>query len=298
MLTQTEVMIITPEMARSILDDFKYEFQRQPKKSHVDFLADEMSRECFKQDTAIEFTNFDGIRVLTDGQHRLEAVVKSGTCQRFVVIDRYVSNNTQAAIDYTRTDQNRLRTVSESYKTLGICEELKRYNKQIECLGPAVVFIYNNFNKVSGRKFHPDIRLDLMRKFNESYGIYIESVARAQKEMNNKLFRTSTLSVALVTIEHSSKVFGLNRVIDFWKGAAFDDGLKIGDPRKTAYKHLFSTYIQGGSTNRSGNITVQYSSKYLALCFNAYVTGKKLVNAKPADRGIVILGSPFNGKNQ
>jgi len=116
--TKVSVETVTPEMAIRWLSENLYEHQRPPSEFHVKFLADEMQRHAFKQDTTIEFCQVNGAEYLTDGQHRMKAVVLSGKPQRFVVVKRTARNEDDIAKDYTRTDKGRARTVADDYRVL------------------------------------------------------------------------------------------------------------------------------------------------------------------------------------
>lgn len=298
--TTASIETVTPEMAIRWMSENLYEHQRPPSDFHVKFLADEMLRHTFKQDTVIEFCQVNGTEVLTDGQHRLKAVVLSGKPQRFVVVKRAAKSEKDIAADYTRTDKGRARTVADDYKVLLLEEELGLTATQVNKFGSAVAHIHNEFGSVRSlhNKLHTDDRLRLMREYNEAYGMYLEATVGVSKDMRKKLERSATVSVALVTFRYSSALYG-DKVEDFWNGIARDDGLRANDARKTAIKHLLISGMPGGAGgNSERTVSAAYSSRYLASCFNAFVSNKELSHAKVMDayKPILILGSPFNGK--
>lgn len=300
METKVSVETVTPEMAIKWLSENLYEYQRPASEFHVKFLADEMLRHAFKQDTVIEFCQVNGTEVLTDGQHRLRAVALSGKPQRFVVVERDAKSEKDIATDYTRTDKGRSRTVADDYKVLLLEEELGLTATQVNKFGSAVAHIHNEFGSVRSlrNKLHTDDRLRLMREYNDGYGMYLEAVAGVSKDMRKKLERSATVSVALVTFRYSVALYG-DKVESFWNGVAFDDGLRSNDARKTAIRHLLLSGMPGGAGgNSEKTVSAAYSSRYLASCFNAFVTGKEIAHAKVPDayKPILILGSPFNGK--
>jgi hypothetical protein len=159
--------------------------------------------------------------------------------------------------------------------------------------------INSGFMVANQGKLHTDDRLKMMRDYNDACSSYLEVVAGTEKGLRNRLTRSATFSVALVTFRYSATVYG-DKVEKFWHGAAWDDGLRIGDARKVANRHLLETGMTGGASGVSSNRVASpaYSSRFLAQCFNAYVEERQLKHTKIYDarKSILILGSPFNGK--
>lgn len=295
-MTEATVMVVTPEVANEWLMNKRYEHQRNVRPYQVRFLAEEMRRGSFKQDTPIEFCIIDEDEHLTDGQHRLSALVLCGIPQRFVVIKRIMDSLDAAALDYTRTDKNILRTIAEDYKTLSLETELGLTATQVNNLGSAVLLIARNFNKATNNKskLHPDDRLQLMREYNQAYGDYLEVIAGCRREIRHRLERGATLGVALVTFRYSALVFGSTRIETFWNGVAMDDGLRANDPRKVANRHLIEYGMIGGSGTTLKSTSPAFSARYLATCFNAYLSNRNTNYVKPDQKKpIYIMGSPW-----
>jgi hypothetical protein len=297
--TNVSVKVITPEIAAKWIASYLYDHQRPVRQHRVAFLAEEMRRNQFKQDTPIEISRVGGRKFLTDGQHRLAAIVVSHKPQRFVVVERALDNEDAVAADYTRTDKNMVRTVADDYRVLLLENELGLTATQVNKLGAAVNVIYGNFLPRAGtQKMHLDDKLRLMREYNDAYGDFLEAISGCPGDMWKRMNRRATLGVALVTFRHSVLAYG-SKVEEFWKGTAFDDGLRAGDARKVALRHILSTGMEGGAQGGSKNVaTWEYSSRVIANCFNAYVTEQPrlLTRVRDTSKPITILGSPFNGK--
>lgn len=274
----------------------KYAHQRRLNQIHVSFLADEMRQEAFKQDTVIEFCSVNGTEWLTDGQHRLTAVVVSGIPQRFVIVRRPMLDEESVALDYTRTDKGKPRTIAEDYKTLDLDAELGLTFTQIEKLGGAVQFINSRFYHGKTSKMHSKPRLALMREYAEAAELFFDDVAGTSHILKHRLDRRATLSVALVTYRYSIHEFG-QKVPEFWHGVALDDGLRSTDPRKHAIKHIAEVGMAGGSGGVR-SVTPAYSSRFIARCFNLFVSGEstKMIKVMDTTQPILIFGSPFDGK--
>jgi len=299
METEVSVITVTPEMAQKWLVGNLYEHQRNLRPHQAKYLAEEMQRGTFKQDTVLEFSTVNGSEWLTDGQHRLSALLIAKTPQRFVVVKRHLKDEDAVAVDYTRTDNVMVRSIGDAYRTLSLENEFGSTASQIKSLGQAVALISQNFNKPRILRMHPEDRLRLMREYNEYHQSYIDAVAGARRDLRHKLDRSGTVAVALITFRYSAQVYGQSKVESFWHDMAMDDGLRASDPRKLAIRHLSETGMYGGATpiKDSFKTSPAHSARYLSICFNAHVTGKELKFARPdTTKPVVILGSPFTEK--
>ena len=74
--------VITPEVARTILTQERYERQRPLDQSVVQEYALAMLNGEFRQGTLISFCIYKRQRYLVNGQHTLEAICRSGVTYR------------------------------------------------------------------------------------------------------------------------------------------------------------------------------------------------------------------------
>lgn len=297
--TNVSVQVVTPEAASRMLTANEYEFQRPIKSWFVRFLANEIKRGAFKQDTAIELCTVNGKDLLTDGRHRLSAIVEAGISQRMVVVKRVLRDDDAVALDYSRTDKGVRRITSDDYRAFQLGTELGLSDTDLNRYGSAIAMINSGFMVANQGKLHTSDRLKMMRDYNDACSNYLEVIAGTDKSLRSRLMRAATLSVALVTFRYSSTAYG-DKIEKFWHGVAWDDGLRVGDARKVANRHLLETGMTGGAAGITSHRVASpaYSSRFLAQCFNAYVENRQLKQTKIYDarKPIVILGSPFNGK--
>lgn len=105
-----EVIIVTPEIAEMYLE---LNFKNRPlTKSHVSFLAEQMRTGAWQM--AYDPIRISVTNVLLDGQHRLRAIVESGTSQQMLVI-RGLPDET-----FTIMDTGRIRTANDVLTIAGI----------------------------------------------------------------------------------------------------------------------------------------------------------------------------------
>lgn len=293
---------VTPEQAIAWLNKAGYDKQRSVREWWVSYLAEEMKKGNFEQDTALMFMKHNGALELVDGQHRLNAVVKSGLSQRFVIVIRDVSDEQAVADAYYRLDQSLRRTASDQYRVLELEEKLDLTSTDLNALGASVKFLFLGFDfKASGpfgKTIHPDERLRLMMEYSDAARHYFTMKMGAPSEISAALKRASTVSVALVTYRFSINEYGLEKVDEFWRGAIFDDNVAKGDARKIVNRHFWTAGMLSSTSSHDTNVSQAYAARLIARCFNAYMKGEVLKQGKVLDQTapILILGSPFNGK--
>lgn len=296
MSTRVTVKYIAPEEASKLLCENVYHHQRTVRYKHVLFLSTEMRRGTFKQDTTIELSHVNGETYVTDGQHRLSAVVHSGQAQRFVVVERDADSEDLVAQDYVRTDKGLRRSIGDDYIVLGLDEVIGLSPTKITKVGAAVTFMYSGFK--SNRSSMPSSnRISWVREYGDAAEYYDEIVTGHTSDMTKRIWRVSTLSVGLVTCRFSVKVFGHDLVRSFWHGVATGEDISKGDPRQVAFRHLLIYGVARGGATSQTTRSDAYAARYLAQCFNAYAEGRTLQGTKVYDANspIAILGSPYNG---
>lgn len=300
MAPSVQVMTVTPSMAAEWLASSQFEHQRSKRQWHIDYLAQEMKKGRFLPGTQIRFSVYDGQYRIIDGQHRLSAVIKSGIPQMFSVL--WMPED--PSISYGHLDIGVGRTVQDMYSAIQLSEETGIGKDLLSRVGSAVKFIDGNFvaAKSKSDKLSPDEQANLIRSYSKAANNFAEVTAGVPAEMKSGISRVATLSIALVTFRFAAESLGTDKVEEFWIGVAFDDGLSIGDPRKTANRHILTTSMVGGSTAHSSSSktmwSASYSARYLANCWNAWVEGREIKLTRVANdkSKMLLLGTPFDGK--
>lgn len=294
---------VTPDTARLWLSSRPYKGQRQLRGNHVKFLAEEMERGRFRSTAEIVFAVEDGHRhFMINGQHTLNAIAVCGIPQTVIVVCHQSSGPEETASMYGAIDTNVSRTVSDYWSALGLKEELGFTSTHLNAVGGACKFIFNKFRGGNnGLKMHQDDYESIIRQYAPFAHQYFDICIGMPKEIAKSSHRSATLSVAMATLRFSSQVFGFDKISDFWHGVLFDDGISTGDPRKVAYRHLLTVGMSGGSPHgnrKAVQASAQYSARYIANCFNAYIEKRSLLKTMVNDQSlpIKIIGSPFTGK--
>lgn len=300
-ITNVDIVTVNREHAEHLLASYPYERQRHVNPTVVDFYATMMAENKWIPGSEIEIAyapNGDGTMHghLVNGQHRLRAVVKSGQPVRFVIKHIACADDNEVALVYGTIDTQRRRGISDYFRALALSDELGLVSSDIGRMSSAVTVIENNFTRLHGYSIENSRRLELIRLYSEVGHKFLALIVGAPASMRRGLRQASVLSLGLVTLDESVRVFGESKVEQFWTGLAFDDGLVIGDPRKTAYRHLAE--ITNSGTAKRTRIAPEYTSRYVANCFNAWTENRELKTTRVADASlpIQINGTHWNGK--
>ena len=265
---KTKEMLITPIIAKEWIENYSFENQRKVRPHWVSFLADEMKSGGFQSHTSIQVViDRNGHHTVTDGQHRLRAIVQSGIPQVFLVVFR----DGDPGREYTMHDRGMPRTIIDVFSALDLPTQLGLHSKNVRYLGSAAKFILSDFTQKQA-KIHDDVLLSCMREYAPAAQEYFQCVTGGEDRLRDPLRRIATVSIGLVTFRYAPGV-----AWNFWRGISLNDGLRNGDPRKVAHTHLTTTRsynarVADGLTS----VRPEYSAQYLCNCWNAWVENRKI----------------------
>ena len=297
---------VTPELASIYLQILEYGGQRKVRQAHVERLSNEMRRGTFRPGTMIETMAFGGREYLINGQHRLHAVIESGTTQVFTIQQTVVNSMEEIAFAYGRTDIGLKRTSGDMYSALDLAGRLHLPSRAITDLSGAIGFMIGGFTRTGfmagmAGAVPPETIIDRMALYAPHMITYWDIAANCQRSIRAGAFRAATLSVALLTLRFTAPQATekqLPSVADFWAGVIHDDGITATDPRKFAMRHIRDTTMSMNGRATSGRIVVgpAYSCRYLASCFKAYMEGRQVRLVKVLDEAapFEVYGAPID----
>lgn len=288
---------VTPEQAVTWLTKYKTDVQRPLRQKWVTELAETMQRNQFDRNSTIQLRELNGEVHLVDGRHRLNAVVKSGTTQSFIVITDEVIDEQKLLDTFRRLNESALVTKSDYYVAMKLDLETGLSRTQLNKVSSAVPFIHDQFRPGSNRDLALEKRVDLIRHYAESAGDYFEAILPAGNLMVSKMRWAAVIAVGLITFDESVKTYGRDTVFEFWEGVARMTNAYSGDPRGVLERNLVVTVPSrsNGSTKPGEEMrSPMHTARYAASCFNAWVEGRT-INRAVVDVGkpIVIRGSKF-----
>lgn len=281
----TRDMLVTPAMAKCLVEHLNFDEQRALKGTNVVVLAAAMKEGRFREYSDIQFASLNGALHLINGQHTLHAIVASGVSVPLCVHVYSVRSADEIRRLYSRFDVGTPRNLKDTMGSLGA--ELELTTKQRDRLSGAVKRVHLRFRTHFG---HDQERAILSRDYDrikemmrewKPYALeYFKAISGAVAE-NRKVFeRGDVLGVGMITFKYQSVM-----AHDFWSAAAQDDGLRQKDPRKTLIEWL-------KSNRTSAKAGRQHKAAIAA--WNAFMDGKTLERIyTDTDKAKVIVGCNF-----
>lgn len=271
--TINEVITLTPERAAELLKYNTYKHQRALRKNHVAFLANEMTNGSFTQAT-VGLAKLVEETYLVNGQHTLNAVVKSGVSISNVNLIKYlVYNDAELANLYCTIDRNLPRGNADVLATQELSERFGLSKSKLGFLAAATKYLIaiksGNTTlwkqKINDSSFVSEIisNMDAFKSYEE---VAINSPIKV-----STVFRQEVLALAILTIQNSQLKASV-----FWQGVIHDDGLAKNDIRKKANRHLTVNKTMGGG-NAVG-ITRNQSFLAMVSFWNAWNKAKLTPN--------------------
>lgn len=282
---------IGPDLAAWILKDAAFAGQRKSAKHHVKLLAHQMADGRWSAGSQLAFCELDGALYLTNGKHRMNAVVTAGIAQEFQVLITHCRSMAEVEADYHRHDTAaRKRSTSEIIGSTQMGRDSGLPKGLMASLYAAAPMLNAG---LEFRHYMADpISRDVSAKISAAAGWlpearrYAELTAPANSIVRQKLFNVGVLAVALTTIRHQPHI-----AADFWLGLAKDDGLRRTDPRKTLLLDLASRNTGMGSARARILPT--------AVAWNAFFEARPLHHIKVMDSTpLRIAGTPVNERTK
>lgn len=281
-------MVVGSALAQRILEDANYDGQRPLGQPHVAFLANHMRRNTFRRGTQLGFALIDGHLVLTNGQHRLNAIVQSGAEVEFQVLIEPAKNAQElAAIYYSHDRGARHRSDAEVLAAVGVADRFGLSRSAARSIFQAQPLISNRFVRPSYLDDpsirNDDIRLEACKNWWAIGAKYEALLEGAPGAVRKRLLQSQAVAVALVILKYQEAV-----ATDFWRGVAGDDGLRRDDPRKALLIDLPTR--EWARKSSDGCVAV-------ATAWNAFFERRPLKMVKVGVGATVrIVGTPYDGR--
>jgi len=276
---------VTPVFAAHILDELNYEGQRGVSASHVAFLADHIRRGTFRPGTQIAFARFDGRLYLTNGQHRLHAVVESGRPVEFQVLIQEIDTKEQlAALYYTFDRGGRARSNADVLASVGIVDRFGIPKHVAARVWQAYPILVSNFENGSISKSpsarNDDVRISALEPWWPLAAEFYERIGAAPRWAIARLISAPAIAIGMATFKYQP---GAAKA--FWGELAEDNGLLKGDPRKTLLTDMAGRSWQRQSLE--GCLVV-------AAAWNAFFEGRPLGHIKiHTNSRVRLAGTPI-----
>lgn len=277
-------LVVTPTFAGKVLECNNYERQRPVSATHVAFLAEHMRRGTFRPGTQLAFARLGDHLILTNGQHRLQAVVDSGRPAEFQILIQDMDTPEQVAAAYYTFDRGgRARCDADVLESAGICDRFgipKQFARAVFQGYPLLSGKFHRSNYLTdATSRNDDVRLAGLESWWPHAAAFYRHLEGAPRWARARLFSGQGVAVGAVTIKYQPKA-----AETFWHGLAEDDGLAKGDPRKTLLADMAGR--PWGRRGVDGCIVI-------ASAWNAFFEGRPLSHIKVHGNSAVRLaGTP------
>lgn len=274
---------ISPKQAKLWIDETEYDGQRKLNALHVSFLASEMKRGNFLPTQTIAFARMKGGGTfLVNGNHTLHAIAQSGETIKLPVVYYDVECQEDLVKYYTRYDVGRSRSFSDvtsAYITLPGYKNLRQVKKHMNYFMGAVRIIMAGFSYndritiLKKRNVNNEDLIDFSTGWTgEMLGVE-EAMGETTQDIRRAITRSAVLCIALYTFKHQP-----SKAKEFWEAVSQDDGLRVGDPRKTLNSYLVKTIYMAGNRSKDSNDVDSGDAmmRKTAAAWNAWYEGRSL----------------------
>lgn len=304
-VTGTEIVTVTPQMARRLLHDNVYPKQRGVNTQRVDQYRRDIEGDDWTPGTVLKFAVLDGKNYMINGQHRLQAIILSGTPIEMVRIDMEAETEDELAKLYYNEDMGLPRSFGQMFRSLEVGDKLGVPDYLARRAGHAINLIkYGWKSPKSGGLTRDEILHELMNNYGEALARYRSAVMVKVGGIYSQLWRSPVCALGIEIYRYACEPADIQRANDFWSGLALDDGLRIGDPRKVAHDHIVTTTL-GDDEARGQRITREYQVRYLATCWNKWCDREVFALSKTGfirisdpNGPIKITGTPWDGTKE
>jgi hypothetical protein len=288
-----EIVLISPVTANELLNTCSVAYQRRLRDRHVDHLEKLMKSGDFESNTiVIAEVEKTGKRFLLNGQHTLYAISSSGCTISLPVQTYIVEDEDDIPPIYASLDKQNKRTPSDTYRAYALADELGITDSALNRYSACAGFMLNGLKRENAKSIITESeRIEFMRSWIDSAKKYWAAIENSS-QLRTLLERREVFAVGLITCKYS------NHAHEFWHGVATDDGLKIGDPRKTLRGWLEDTALTSSgfvSKNKRRVVGVSTALRSVVLAWNSYVEGKqlKVIIVKNPSLPFTIKGTPY-----
>jgi hypothetical protein len=286
-------VMVTPQMAQSWLESSKYLSQRPVSNEIVQKYADDMARGLWmlSNDNIVIGIRPTGEHLL-NGQHRLNAVIRSGLPQLFNVDRMTFSSDVDMDLCYALMDQGKRRSFADSVRALGTADLIGISPTTATAAAAAMLLAAAGFRRNMGTYraktlfANAKVKHDVMVAWKTPIYAYCRNIQGASGKTRNWFMRAPVMAVGIVTMRWTPE-----KATDFWYRLSNNDGLLKGTPEHALYEILTNFEVSQRGAD--------WYSRAVANCWNAFMQNRPLnivrVYREHESSPILIKGTPWDG---
>lgn len=297
---RVELVLVTPELARHLLDSCRFELQRDLSETHIDYLINEAQLGRFLRGTQVHFGRVNGELRILNGNHTLEVIARSGIAIPLVLLYEDVDAEDVLGRLYARHDIHRIRDWKATLKATKQFEKFEQHEIAkvwVSTALYAVPYVVNdlkppNTGQSTSRIFarSRDERITAL----ENYHKEVVSIARACEGARTdiqRLMRRRPLFAAFIAVMRHQQT----KATEFISSTAMDDGLRAVSPQKQLLEWLRKTPMV--------QQTLPDHFRAFELCWNAFMANEDVermrFSERPlrlSERPLRLTGTPIGGQ--
>ena len=294
-----DVLMISPNMAKRILEETNFPRQRKVRRSNVQKHLNRVLQGKWRgHDFPITFARIPATKDepekiwLINGQHRLIMISEYSKALPIKVIIAEAKDEDEAALLYTYFDTpDEQRSDMEVLDARGVTKDLDLPRQAIRAVYSALALLRNDLEPASYLTAEGEIardresRMEDIKSWENEAKMFWNDISRAEPFIRRKLCRSGVIALALFTYRYQP-----GRAHEFWNGVAGNDGLKKGDPRHA----LIADFMNRAMTTNS-RIHLQGAS----IAWNAFCEKRELAIIKCIPSATIkVWGTPFANGNK
>lgn len=277
-LIKSESMTLTPRMAEQWIRESPYEHQRALRNWRVDELTEYLKEGQFIPGAEVAFCRFNGSLKNTNGQHVMQAVIKSQIPAEIVRKDYRADTKDDLAMLFYRTDGILPRGPKYAFDSLELDLKfgIQKWQVGLISTGTRMIFKHLAGEKLGPGmyKFNNDLRVKFLHIWAPEYGKrWFAATAPAWSGPIAKIFkRQAMVAAGLWTLRLEP-----DKAMSFWAKLAADDGLKKGSPQRALLNWQREHPVGGGSGVRGIHaVPPHYHLKSINMAWNAYCEDRSI----------------------
>lgn len=280
------VMLIGPKRAGELLE-YAYENQRPLREEKVRLYAEAMKRGEFKP-APIEVHCLDGRCYLTDGQHRLRAIIRAGIEVEQFYVEYDAVDMTTIHEAYRRTDVGATRSIGNLLHTV---DDLRRFGippSHLTVVSTGALFLMNGcIGRYPQEGLSPyerslEYRIRAIEYWGEEARTYFSQLGNPRPLVPWR--NAALMAVALPTLR-----FQPEKALAFFSRVFQNRALE----EKTGEWHLFRLLVEGQRSQGADVFT-----RRIAACWNFSCRGGTYrgTSVRREDDPLELVGTPYKGR--
>lgn len=274
----TEEKLLTVAEAYALLHR-SFDRQRPLNQNYVFLWAEEMRRGEFRAQSQIRIAICNGTQYLVDGQHRLNAQVEANVPMVYTITYTECSDEEEIGRLYSVIDRGQPRTVPQllNAQDIDVARSFGFGPGLLTVMNAASVWIESGFATTSGQISYlsrsEDQIVRRVKEWSPAFASY--HAALSGKSLSSHAGKKAK-HVGMVASALLQYRYCVQNADEFWVPLAEDDGLRLGDPRKTLLRTM--------EEERAYTITKERWFFASIAAWNAWVEGRELRHVQKVKR--------------